>query len=209
MVIPSTLSGLERDPRFYSQQFKGDILEDSVADNFGTLKRPGDSDCFPFIGYMDSESFYYTDPWHKRSKNSYSSGPTDFGLPGIVVGLTDAYAVTCIDGIDPMFSKELPYMYAGFKRYVSAVEVETMSREQVERKYSEPISITLLSDGGQRVFYRHLRLKESYNYHGLYIRYNADGTTVVENPALIEDVKNDLFVKRDKRSIISRITSLD
>lgn len=204
IVIPSTLSGVLGDiGDFDAQEFGGGIkLNEEEANKYGDLRRAGEN-FYPLIGYMTPRELFFTDKNANKKR-------TEFGnMPGVVINTPTGYMALSALSIYPRFAECVPEFNDNFKVYVKTSKLEKMSRKSIERRYGEPVAVLSNSTLGTRAYYRHLRTKDNYNHYGVYIKYNSDGTTTIEDSSFVEDSQASGYVDRWSRPIISRITSID
>ena len=205
IVSPSTLSGAVKNMIFNEPISLGIDISATKAKRHGKVKSLIPDSLYSFVGFMGVNEF------SKLDKDMEYREFADF--PGVVLKHNNSYSVYPADYLKPAFASNLPYYHDyysdEFKEYVSTKELSELTKEEVDAKYGEPVSIDILDNGCKKAFYRHFRLKESYNYKGVYINYNNDGTTVVEDPRIIENENSLYHIDNDLRPLLSRISSID
>ncbi len=162
-----------------------------------------------FVKYMSAKEY--------KAKNNISTNwedPNAYELPYLVFKNGSDYTSVQANDLWADFTAGIPEYYYDyndtFKVYVSAKKLESMSQEQIDSKYGEPISISYLDDGGKRAFYSHFRTDEGYNFEGTFVNYNADGTTTVEDPRDNDNNEYNVnYIEHKSRPILSRISSID
>lgn len=208
VVAPSTLSGAIREGEFKIQNYSGQTMAEKDVRRFGKIKKQPTDSTYAFVGFMTGKENYDT-----NKKSAYGIKPKDYGLTCIVIKHGDKYTSVKANNLWPSFATGIPVYYANhndeFKVYVSADKLASMSKEEIDSKYGEPVSISPLPDGGKKAFYRHLRTKQGYNYDGLFINYDADGTTTVEDPRDNDNEYTLNYIKNESRPLLSRISTID
>ncbi|MFI3297918.1 MAG: hypothetical protein R3Y59_09915 [bacterium] len=206
LVAPSTLSGTFKDGEFRSQSYFGDSMTEKEVKKYGKIKKETNDSTLSIVAYITGKEYF-----HKQAKGFEK--PKDYGLPYIIINSRDSYTAVCANKLWPNFAEGMPVYYDTFddefKVYVSKKKLESMTQDEIDSKYGEPISISPLSDGGKLTFYRHIRTKQSYNYEGIFIKYKADGTTTVADPRNNANEYTIDYVANKARPLLSRITSID